>query len=78
MTIDLGVTLTFDLLKFIRHLMNAKTLKHVHTKSGKAMFYSFCDTAADGEREGQRDGGTDGGTDGRMTGRGHLPIVVPS
>ena len=65
-TLDLAVTLTFDLLKIYFHLMNAQSPKYVHTKFGKAMFESLCDTAADG------------GTEGRVTGHGHLPIVVPS
>ena len=45
--------------------MNAQTLKHVHTKFGKAMFESLRDTAADGRREGGTEGQRDGGTEGR-------------
>ena len=76
-TFDLEVTLTFDLPIIQLHVMNAHTLKHIHTKFGKVAVDGLCDTAADGRTDGRRDGGTEGGRDGRETDLGHLPIVFP-
>ena len=55
MTFDLEVTLTFDLPIMQLHVMNAHTLKHIHTRFGKVVVDSLCDIAADG----WKDGGTD-------------------
>ena len=58
---DLEVTLTFDLQIIQLHVMNAHTLKHIHTKFGKVAIDGLRNTAADGRTDGRRDGRTEGG-----------------
>ena len=50
---DLGMTLTFDLLKIQWDVMNAQTLKHIHTKFGEAKYDSLWDPAVDGGTDGR-------------------------
>ena len=65
MTFDLEVTLTFDLPIMQLHVMNAHTLKHIHTRFGKVAVDGLRDTAADGRTEGGTEGRREGRTDGR-------------
>ena len=52
---DLEVTLTFDLPIIQLHVMNAHTLKHIHTKFGKVVVDGLCGTVGHGGMEGGRD-----------------------
>ena len=63
MTFDLEMTLTFDLPIIHLHVMNAHSLKHIHTKFGKVTVDGLCGTVGHGGTEGRREGRRDGGTD---------------
>ena len=55
---DLEVTLTFDLQIIQLHVMNAHTLKHIHTIFGKVAVDGLRNTTADGQMDGRTEGQT--------------------